>query len=144
MPAASTTLTIITSAIIAAAGLFGVIAGIFATARRERRARQEDAKRALNVAALSCLARARKIEAAVRGTHEGAENERGSEISHLGKDLDEYIVAIAGVEDRATRRRHWEIYERAVPILIGHETESVRSTIEALEQIRRELVGADS
>ncbi len=97
MIAASTTVTIVTAAIIAAAGLLGVIAGIFATARRERLARQEDAKRALNVAALSCLARVCKIEAAVRGTHEGADTDRENEIHHLGKALDEYVVAIAGV-----------------------------------------------
>jgi hypothetical protein len=144
MITASTAVTIVTAAIIAAAGLLGVIAGIFATARRERLARQGEAKRALNVAALSCLARVSKIDAAVRGTHEGAQEDRNQEINHLGKDLDGYVVAIAGVEDRATRTRHWEIYERMVPILIGHDTENLRSTIEALEQIRGELMEADS
>jgi hypothetical protein len=136
--------TTATAAISAAAGLLGVILGSAATTRRERVARQEAAERALNASALRCLARAYKIDAADRGTHEGAAEDRKNEIALLGPDLDDYVAAIAAVEDRATRTRHWEIYEQTRPILIGHQTDNLRPPIEALEQIRAELMEAAS
>jgi hypothetical protein len=140
MTVASAALTVVTAAITAAAGLLGVLAGSLATARRERAARREDARRELSVAALRCLARVRKIEAAIDDSGEAAEKERENELYLLGGDLDTYVVAIAGVEDRATRTRHWKIYERAAPTLVGRDRGKVRATAEALEQVRRELM----
>jgi hypothetical protein len=102
----------------------------------ERNARREAADRALNVAALRCLARAHKIKAADEGTYEGADEDRSNEIGLLGPDLDDYVVAIAGVEDRATRARHWTIYERTASILIGERMENLQPVIEALERLR--------
>jgi hypothetical protein len=144
MTIASTTATTLAAAISAAAGLLGVIVGSVATTRRERLARREAADRALNVAALRCLARARKIKAADEGTHEGAEQDRKNEIGLLGPDLDNYVVAIATVEDQATRARHWKIYERTGPILIGQRTDNLQPVIEALEQLRDEMMEAAS
>ena len=142
---ASATTTIVAAAISAAAGLFGVAVGHFATTRREQLARREAARRDLNVAALRCLARARKIEAADKGEYEGAAEDFRNEINLLGPDLDAYVVAIAAVEDPEARARHWAIYEQAGPILIGQRTEEeLGPLIEALEQIRRELVEAAS
>jgi hypothetical protein len=54
----------------------------------------------------------------------------------LGGDLDNYVVAIASVDDPAVRGRHWAIYADTKPILMGHETSNIGATIEALEQIR--------
>jgi hypothetical protein len=142
--AASATTTVLAAAISAAAGLLGVFAGSVAMTRRERNARREAADRALNVAALRCLARAYKIKAADEGTHEDAERDRTNEIGLLGPDLDNYVVAIAAVEDRATRVRHWTIYERTAPILIGQRTENLQPVIEALEELRGELMEAAS
>jgi hypothetical protein len=140
---ASATATILAAAISAAAGLSGVGAGILATTHRERFARREAAKRDLNVAALRCLARANKIETADKGGYAGADEDRRNEINLLGPDLDAYVVAIAAVEDPATRARHWAIYEQAGPILIGQRTEEeLGRLIEALEQIRKDLVEA--
>lgn len=146
MMVASTTATISVAAISAAAGLLGVIAGSVATTYRERRARRENAERALNVAALRCLARAKKIEAAAEGTDERPPRKTARTRSHalLGPDLDNYVAALAGVEDRATRARHWEIYGRTAPILIGQRTDNLPAVIKALEQIRDELIEAAS
>jgi hypothetical protein len=137
-----------TAAISAAAGLLGVALGHFATMRREERARREAAKRDLDVAALGCLARAKKIEAAEQAIktqrYPEAERDRNNEIDLLGPDLDKYVVAIAGVEDTAARARHWKIYERAAPILIGRRTEGLGDLIQALEQIQAEVTTAAS
>jgi hypothetical protein len=141
MLVASTTAT---AAISAAAGLLGVIVGSAATIWHERVARREAAERTLNAAALRCLARAKKIDAADQGTYERAAEDRENEIKALGPDLDDYVVAIASVDDRATRARHWAIYEQTTPILIGHATENLGSVVEALEQIRGELLDAAS
>jgi hypothetical protein len=141
---ASTTSTVLAAAISAFVGLLGVVVGSILVTLRERKARREEADRALNVAALRCLARARKIKAADEGTHEEAEQDRKNEIALLGPDLDNYVVAIAAVEDRTTRARHWAIYERTPPILIGQRTENLQSVIEALEQLRGELMEAAS
>jgi hypothetical protein len=141
---ASTTAAV-TAAISAAAGLLGVGVGHWATMRREERARREAAKRDLDVAALRCLARAEKIRTAddaltgTSGAYPDAERDRNNEIRNLGPDLDAYVVAIAAVEDPTTRARHWRIYEKAGPILIGGRTEKLRPLIKALEEIRTEV-----
>lgn len=140
MLVASTAATITTAAISAGAGLIGVFAGSALSTRRERELRREGAVRALNIAALRCLARAHKIEAAERGTHEKAAEDRRNEIYHLGSDLDNYVVAIAGVEERSLRTRHWEICTQAQSILIGQQTENLQAVISALEEIRAELM----
>jgi hypothetical protein len=132
MTVAFTTATVVAAAISAAAGLLGVYVGSREAARRERKARQEAAERALDVAALRCLARANKIKAAPRSAEE--------EIYHLGGDLDDYVAAIAAVEDRARRARHWRIYEQTGPILMHRQTANLDPVIEALEQIRDELM----
>jgi hypothetical protein len=128
---ASTSAPILAAAISATAGLLGVIAGSRATTLRDRQARREAAERALDVAALRCLARAKKIEMATNPK---------KEIYLLGADLDNYVAAIAAVEDHATRARHWKIYEQAGSILIGQQTENVAALVEALEKIRDELM----
>jgi hypothetical protein len=142
MVLASTTATIVAPVISAAAALIGVIVGSAATTRRERLARQEAAEHTLNASALGCLARARKIYAADQGTYETAAQDRENEIKFLGPDLDTYVAAIATVDDRATRTRHWKIYEQTLPILIGHEADNLPRVIKALEQIRGELMEA--
>jgi hypothetical protein len=128
---ASATTTVLAAAISAAAGLLGVYVGSVEASRRERRAREEAAKRALDVAALRCLARAHKIRAAP---------ESADEIHHLGVDLDSYVSAIAGVDDPVVRARHWEIYARTGPILMHRQTGDLEAVISALEGIRDELM----
>ena len=122
--------------------------GHWAAERRESRARHEAAQRNLDVAALRCLARAKKIQAAdaavISESYADAERDRENEIRLLGPDLDAYVVAIAGVEDTTIRARHWRNYENAAQILIGGRTEELAALIEALEEIRTEVAGAAS
>jgi hypothetical protein len=100
MMVASTAATITTAAISAGAGLVGVFAGSTLSTRREREVRKEGAVRALNIAALRCLARAHKIEAAERGMHEKAAEDRSNEIYHLGSDLDTSLRSRASKSGR--------------------------------------------
>jgi hypothetical protein len=130
---ASTTATVVPAAISAVSGLAGVLVGSYATTRRDRQARDDAARRELRVAALRCLARARKLE--------GAEGESlDAEYRYLGTDLDDYVAAIAGAPDRHERRTHWLIYEQTRPILMRHELDELEAVIGSLEAVREELM----
>jgi nucleotide-binding universal stress UspA family protein len=99
---------------------------------RERNSRREAADRALNFAALRCLARAPKIKAADEATDE----DRKNEIGLLGP-VDNYVVAIAAVDDPHDSRTLLDLYEQTAPDLIGQQTENLKPVIEALAAPRR-------
>lgn len=99
----------------------------------------------LYVAAYSCLTRWRKVELAHDTKSESVENE----VTHLGHDLDKYMVTIPRVLSRRERNRHEAIYRRMVTIfsrqdltlpLLPDDKDEIRNAIERLaEEIRREF-----
>lgn len=110
--------------------------------RRESRA-------ALYVAAYSCLTRWRKVELAHKSKPKSVEDE----VIRLGRDLDQYMVAIPRVIGRRERNRHEAIYNVMVTIFSrqdltvkpsDEEQEEIRDAIERLEAEIREEFGRRS
>jgi hypothetical protein len=99
----------------------------------------------LYVAAYSCLTRWRKVELAHDAKSDSIENE----VTHLGRDLDKYMVAIPRVHGRRERNRHEAIYTRMVNIfsrqdlmlpLSADDKSEIRDAVESVaEEIRREF-----
>jgi hypothetical protein len=125
--------------------LLGVLLGsllasiwAYVSERRERRA-------ALYVAAYSCLTRWNKVMAAYK-TKPGSVQD---EVIRLGRDLDDYMVAIPRVPDRRERKKHADIYTEMVRIFGRQDLtvepspeveDKIRTAIEPLEaDIRREF-----
>ena len=129
--------------------LLGVLLGsVLATVwsyvneRRERRA-------ALYVAAYSCLTRWKKVRAAYK-TKPGSVRD---EVLRLGRDLDDYMVAIPLVPDRRERKKHADIYTEMVTIFGGQDLtvepspeveDEIRKAIEPLQADIREEFGRTS
>src|SRR5438105_2696426 len=75
-------------------------------------------KRLLDVAALRCYDRFRKLEVTAD------EGSRANELFLLGGDLDRYLTAIAAARPQA-RRAHLELYDQSRQILITHELDQL-------------------
>src|SRR5919198_382039 len=113
----------------AATALFGAFLSYF-NYRRQRR-------RLLDIAALRCLDRLRKIEAAYgeEPPRNDSEIERLSdaqrrtvcnELRYLGTDLDRYLESIGSAWPRE-RSNHFPLYEKFRPIVISHDLSAVSS-----------------
>lgn len=121
--------------------LGSVLASVWAyvSERRERRA-------ALYVAAYACLTRWNKVMAAYK-TKPGSVQD---EVIRLGRDLDDYMVAIPRVPDRRERKRHADIYTEMVTIFSRQDLtvtpspeieDEIRTAIRPLEADIREEFG---
>ena len=129
--------------------LLGVLLGsllasvwAYVSERRERRA-------ALYVAAYSCLTRWNKVMAAYKTKPDSVRDE----VLRLGRDLDNYMVAIPRVPDRRERKRHADIYTKMVTIFGRQDLtvtpspdveEEIRTAIEPLQADIREEFGRTS
>jgi len=129
--------------------LLGVLLGsllatiwAYVSDRRERRA-------ALYVAAFSCLTRWNKVMAAYK-TKPGSVRD---EVVRLGRDLDDYMVAIPRVPDRRERKKHADIYSKMVKIFAKQDLtvkpspeveNEIRTAIKPLEADIREEFGRTS
>jgi hypothetical protein len=129
----------------AATALFGAFLSYF-NYRRQRR-------RLLDIAALRCLDRLRKIEVAC-GEHrprndseidrlpEAQRKTIRGELGFLGTDLDRYLVSIGSAWPRE-RSNHLPLYEKFRPIVISHDLSTVASLSSELEAltVARQLIG---
>jgi hypothetical protein len=114
--------------------LLGVLLGsllasvwAYVSERRERTA-------VLYVAAYSCLMRWNKVMAAYK-TKPGSVRD---EVILLGRDLDDYMVAIPRVPDRRERQKHADIYSEMVKIF-GRQDLTVKPSPEVEHEIRRAI-----
>jgi hypothetical protein len=118
-----------------ATALFGAFLSYF-NYRRQRR-------RLLDIAALRCLDRLRKIKAGYGGhpPRNDSEIERlpdaqrktvRNELRYLGPDLDRYLESIGSAWPRA-RSNHFALYEKFRPIVIGHDLSTVSNVASELE-----------
>jgi hypothetical protein len=98
-------------------------------------------RRLLDIAALRCLDRLRKMEAACDGKRPRNESEINrlaraktvhKELTYLGPDLDRYLVSIGSAWPYA-RSIHFPLYEQFRPILIEHDLRTVSSLASNLE-----------
>jgi hypothetical protein len=103
--------------------------------RRQRR-------RLLDIAALLCRDRLRKIEAACDGRRPMNDSEINElakaqtvheELGYLGPDLDRYLLSIGSAWPRE-RWKHVPLYEQFHPILIQHDLRTVSSLAKKLDQ----------
>jgi hypothetical protein len=131
------------SALVGAAAtvILGALLGYFNYRRRR--------KRLLDIAALCCLDRLRKIEtacggklpkdeAALKKLPEEQQEIVRNEVTHLGRDLDRYLASIGSVWPYE-RWRHFALYGELRPILINHELARIPSTASDLEVVAFEV-----
>jgi hypothetical protein len=125
----------------AAAAIFGALLGYFNYRRRR--------KRLLDIAALCCLDRLRKIEmacggklpkdeAALKKLPKKQQEVVRNEVTYLGGDLDRYLVSIGSVWPYE-RWRHFDLYGELRPILINHELAKIPRTASDLEVVAFEV-----
>jgi hypothetical protein len=117
----------------ATTALLGAFLSYFNYRRRRRRL--------LDIAALRCLDRLRKMEAACEGQRPRNDSEINrlaraptvhKELGYLGTDLDRYLVSIGSAWPRE-RSIHHPLYEQFHPILIQHDLRTVSSLASKLE-----------
>ena len=125
--------------------LVGVLVGSLLTSLWAYFSERRQSRASLYVAAYSCLTRWHKVELAHASKPESIENE----VTSLGHDLDNYMVAIPRVLSRRERNRHERIYTGMVTIfsdqdlmqpLSDEDKMRIRNAITPLEdEIRQEF-----
>jgi hypothetical protein len=92
--------------------LVGVVLGGLITSAWSYLGERRRSRTALYVSAFSCLTRWQKVEDARRTKQDSLANE----VTHLGRDLDAYMVAIPQLFGRRERIRHREIHGSMVAL----------------------------
>ena len=129
--------------------LVGVLVGSLVTSLWAYVSERRQSRAALYVAAYSCLTRWRKVELA----HASKPHSIQNEVTNLGHDLDNYMVAIPRVLGRRERNRHEGIYTGMVTIfserdlmqpLSDEDEQRIGDAITPLEDAIRQEFGRPS
>jgi hypothetical protein len=149
----------------AAAGLLGVVVGVVLGFTFEVLRARSERRRAVGATSVRCLARLEKIKLARREVRslecraprarsrlwrmadapaakdsiEQARKVVRDEKYLLGGDLDGYLAAIAGLGRSSEHKRHWELHEMMLPIVIRADYNKLHSAIEGLAEVREQL-----
>jgi hypothetical protein len=84
-------------------------------------------RRDLNIAAARCYDRLLKLR----------NKPDDDEFNHLGVAGDLYVTSIGAALLSRTRRRHWEIYELLVPMIMRHDLSGLDHALGKIEELTR-------
>ena len=110
----------------------GVLIGLAASAVSGLAAFWWKSKRDLKMAAAQCYDRLIKLEQAQGLPNDQRSQVISNEANRLGAHMDLYLASLSAVLLTRSRQRHWDAYERMIPILISKDLNGLGTTIDHL------------